>query len=106
MSDSYAVATTALTGHASNVANLADELRSALAAAQVTLADNAYGQTCQQVSAILNAVAQAGQGTVQAGVATLDSFAALLRATADTYAEQEATQAGVLTAITGDGAMA
>ena len=102
MTDAYAVAAAALTGHASAVAGLADELRGALdATGQVTLTDNAYGQTGQQITSLLNAVARAGAGTLQAGIDALESASVTLRANADAYAAAETGESNSFGGISG-----
>ena len=101
-SGSYEVVTSAVSGHATSVAGLADELRAAWqATGQVTLPGNAYGQTGQQVTSLFNAVAQAGAQALQAGIDALESGSATLRANADAYAAAETGESNVFTGISG-----
>ena len=102
MSESYEVVTAALTDHASGVAGLADELRGALdTAGHVTLADNAYGQTCQRIRSLLNAAAHAGGDSLQAGIDALESASVTLRANAAAYADVEAGGSNAFTGLSG-----
>lgn len=101
MSQSFQVATAELSGLASSIASLTDELRSALDAGQVTVPANAYGQTCQQLATMLNAVARAGATTLQTGIDQLESVSTNLRTNANAYAAAEAQGSAAFTGIGG-----
>lgn len=90
-----------LTGHASTLYTLADELRAAVGAGQVTLTDNALGQAGRQVTDALNAVARAGQDALRAATGSLESVSATLRANVQTYADQDNTVSGAVRGIAG-----
>lgn len=90
MADSYQVLVPALTNHARTLSGLAAELRGASDAARgVTVTGDAYGQTCQRVAAMLNAVAQVGQETLLTGVEALEAEVEHLRDTARDYDKQD-----------------
>jgi hypothetical protein len=95
MTASYDVVTSALTGHASAVTGLADQLRTASdAVGQVNMANEAYGQTCQPFVTMLNTLATAGQDTLSAAVEALESTATSLRTVAGAYDQRETDSAG------------
>lgn len=98
MAGSFEVAGEALRGHASAVAGLVDELQGAFnVAAQVRLTPDAYGETCEPATAMLNAAAEAAGGVLRAGIDALEQAAASLRDTATTYAEADSEQASRFT---------
>lgn len=97
MTGSFQVTSEALHRHAGTVAGLADELQSAFdVATGVRLTPEAYGKTCEPVTAMLNAAAEAAGGVLRTGIDALEQAAANLRDTATTYAETDAEQAGNL----------
>jgi hypothetical protein len=102
MAGSFEVASEALRGHAGAVERLADDLQRAFdSAAHVALTPDAYGQTCEPATAILNATAATAGLVLRSGIDALEQAAAALRDTATTYAEADAERANSLTAITG-----
>src|SRR5262245_59726318 len=103
MGDSFDVAVTAVQGHARGLSGLADELRGAFdAAGYVKMTDEAYGQTCQQVASMLNAVAEAAGRTILAGIDGLAAAAAELRNSADTYTVEDSGHMRILFDIGGE----
>ncbi len=99
---SYAVDTAALAAHARNLNNLAGELRSVLAAERtVTVAGDVFGVTCQPFATALQALDQAGQDTLLAGVNAMDTTTTKVRNTATAYEDQENTTANRFAEIGG-----
>lgn len=97
---SYAVDTAALTDHASRLTDLAGQLGSALANEQATtVADDAFGQTCQPFTAALRTLDQTSQGTLQAGVTAMDTASTTMQNTVANYEQQETTTAAQFAAI-------
>jgi hypothetical protein len=102
MGDSFDVAVTAVHDHAKGLSGLAEELRGAFdAAGYVKVTDEAYGQTCQQVASMLNAVAEEAGRTILAGIDGLASAAAELRNSADTYTALDSGHARIFFDIGG-----
>lgn len=99
MADLYAVDTTELTGHASMLRTLADELTSALPT--TTLTNGCYGQLGDDVVSALRAVAQTGLETLQGGASALESAAANVTVTASAYDNQETATSSGLSEIGG-----
>jgi Excreted virulence factor EspC, type VII ESX diderm len=102
MTGSYDVLPPSLIKHAKALTGLADELKSALAAAQVAVTGDAYGQVGTRVAAALNTVARAGQDTLRTGVEALDKAATEMHATATTYDRQDATGRAGFNRIAGE----
>lgn len=93
MADSYTVDTAALTAHASVLRSLADDLTSALVATDLT--NGCYGGQADSFVSALQAVAQTGQETLQAGAAALEADATDITTAARNYDNQEtATKTG------------
>jgi len=89
VTQSYEVDTAALASHARRLNALSGELRSAFDGASVSLSGDAFGETCQQVAAALQAAGQAGQETISAGVQGLDAATTNIQVTATAYEQQE-----------------
>jgi predicted HAD superfamily Cof-like phosphohydrolase len=87
MPDSFEVTSTALHEHARLVTALADELRRAFG--HVSMAANAYGQVCEQVPPMLNAVSATAGQVVQAGIDALNAAATDIHASATTYTQND-----------------
>lgn len=89
MNGSYEVATTSLSDHAGTLSDLATQLNSALSAATVTIAGDAYGQTAGPIATSLGNAGKAGQDTLQAGITALERAASALRDTVNAYQQPE-----------------
>jgi LPS O-antigen subunit length determinant protein (WzzB/FepE family) len=93
MTDSYEVVTAALSAHAGKLSGLAGELRAAADIARgQNITTDAYGQTCQQFATMIDALANAGQETLQAGVESLEAEMSNLRTAAAAYEQRETSQ--------------
>lgn len=103
MTGSFEVGTPALTTNARTLDDLAAALGEALAAANVTIADDAYGQAGTRFAGALGRVGRDGQSTIETGVGALDAAAKALRADAHDYDGQEAASADAFTGLEGIG---
>jgi uncharacterized protein YukE len=102
MDDSFEVAIAALREHATEMTGLADQLRNAFdVAGHVTLTRDAYGQPCEQVVTMLNAVADKAGQVVRAGIRALDVAATGLRDSAGTYTRTDTASANAFSGVTG-----
>jgi uncharacterized protein YukE len=102
MPDSYEVVTPALTTHAGSLTGLVDTVGEALAAAKVSIAQDAYGEIGARFAKALGDVGGAGQKALQSGVDGLDSAMKAIRATATQYAKQEEETAKAFDNVTID----
>lgn len=103
MSDSFEVVTEALTAHSISVIKLSDELRSTveLAGGQ-SITGDAYGQTCQEFAALLDALASAGAETLRLAVECLEAEALKVRASAAEFDRQDAGTIDALRTVGGE----
>ena len=104
MNESFQVDPTELVSHARVLNGLVNELRAALAdAGAVSLTAEAYGETARAAAVALETAAKAGRTTIQAGVDALDRTGGELRASANTYEEQEHREMVRMRTIDGGG---
>ncbi|MFD9701856.1 type VII secretion target [Lentzea sp. NPDC059081] len=97
MGDSFEVVTEELTAHSLSLVKLSDELRSAAdLAGRQSMTGDAYGRTCQEFAALLDALASAGQVTLRLAAECLEGEASKVRASA---AEFDRRESGTVNAL-------
>jgi hypothetical protein len=103
MTDSYQVATAALSSHAQTLHELAGDLRAALdIVGSVTMTDDAYGRVGRPFATAVEQLCGSGQDTLRAGIDALEWAATTMNATASAYDQQEAAVAAGLDGISGE----
>jgi uncharacterized protein YukE len=98
----YDANTAELTSHVNTLKNLADELSTALSAAQqVELTSTSYGESGQSFVTAMQSMATTGQETLRTAVTELESVATALNQTAASYDNQESSHSAEFGDISG-----
>ena len=94
MAGGYEVVTEALVGHATSLGRIADQLNTALDAANtVSMPRDAYGVICQFFPPMIDPIEQAGVNAIQQGVTSVNDTITAVNNTARDYDTVETTNA-------------
>lgn len=95
MADGYEVVTQALVGHATSLGRVADQLATALDAANaVSMPRDAYGVICQFFPPMIDPIEQAGVSAIATGVQAMQDTITGVNDTARFYDTVETNNAG------------